>query len=267
MNKKQNVVAVIPHYNMPKTLSSLLRQVITQGYDDVYVLDDRSTNCNVHGLIKPFVKTVNLIVGDTNKGAGANRSRILKANLKGALLHFIDADCELLTKNSPEIARKLFSDRSIGAIGGLINNPNGTQMEFNYFPRLSWSGSLSGMFIMASIAAGQKRKQMPKLVRRLLSDYPNPHEPPAAKNVFAVAEANMLIPYDILASVGGFDDSLRFAEAQDLAFKLKAKGLTVRFDPSIAVKHHAVLLPDRNRRRYLLRDLSRLSRKYGVSWK
>jgi len=262
------VVAVIPHYNMSQTLVPLLEQVTTQKYDAIYVLDDRSTTCSIEEVVAPFSSTVNLVAGSENRGAGANRNRILEVgpeNLGGAILHFIDADCELLTEDTPEIARELFSDPKIGAVGGLINNANGAQMEFNYFPRLSWSGGLSGMLMMASIASGYtKGKRMPRPLQRLVSGFPNPHRPPVAKNVFAVAEANMLIPYDIFASVHGFDDSLRFAEGQDLGFKLEAKGLTVRFDPAIAVKHHMVLLPDRKRGRYLLQSYLRLVRKYGV---
>lgn len=268
MNAKQRVVAVIPHYNMPETLVPLLGQVVAQGYDAIYVLDDHSTNCKVEELVAPFGKAVALIVGKQNRGAGGNRNRILEAKLDGAILHFVDADCELLTKNIPDIARRLFSNHTIGAVSGLIYNPNGAQMEYNYYPRLSWSGGLSGMLMMAAIAFGytnpQKRKQMPRLLERLLSDYPNPHKPPVAKDVFGIPEGNMLIPYDTFASVHGFDASLRFAEGQDLGFKLAAKKLTVRFDPAIAVKHHLVLLSDRKRGRALWHGYVRLARKYGI---
>lgn len=267
----QKVIAVIPHYNMPQTLVPLLKQAITQKYDAIYVLDDHSTNCDVQALLKPFGTRVTLIAGDKNKGAGANRNRILQADLKGAFLHFIDADCELLTENIPDAARKILSDPNIGAASGTIYNLNGAQMEFNYFPRLSWRGGLSGMLMMVAIMSGRTqpnaKKQMSKLMQRLLSDYPNPYKPLIAKNVFAVAEANMFIPYDTFASVHGFDASLRFAEGQDLGFKLAAKKLTVRFDPSIAVKHHSVILADRRRGRAMLRDYFRLARKYGLSWK
>lgn len=258
--KRRPVVAVIPHYNMPQTLVPLVTQIIAQQYDAIYVLDDHSTTCDIEEVVAPFGTAVNLVAGAENLGAGANRNRILEVgpkNLSGAILHFIDADCELLTDNTPEAARKLFSDRKVGLVGGLINNSNGTQMEFNYFPRLSWSGGLSGMLVMAG-------KQMPRPLRWLVSDYPNPHAPPVAKNVFAVAEANMLVPFDTFASVNGFDDSLRFAEAQDLGFKLEAKSLIVRFDPTIAVKHHMVLLSDRKRVRYLLQSFLHLARKYGM---
>lgn len=265
------VVAVIPHYNMPQTLVPLLEQIIAQKYDGVYVLDDHSTICDIEKIVAPFGSVVNLVVGTENRGAGANRNRILEVgskNLGGAILHFIDADCDLLTNGTPETARKLFLDHKVGAVGGLINNANGAQMEFNYFPRLSLSGGLSGVLMMSAIISGytnpHKRKQMPKPLQRFVSDYPNPHVPPVARNVFAVAEANMLIPYDTFASVDGFDDSLRFAEAQDLGFKLEAKGLTVRFDPTIAVKHNMVLLSDRKRGRYLLQSYIRLARKYGL---
>lgn len=271
IDQARPVVAVMPHYNMPQTLVPLLEQAVAQKYNAIYVLDDHSTVCNIEEVVAPFGPAVNLVAGSENRGAGANRNRILEIGpdkLGGAILHFIDADCEILTKDTPEIARRLFSDPSVGAIGGLINNANGAQMEFNYFPRLSWSGGLSGVLMMAAITSGytdpHKGKRMPRPLQRLVSGFPNPHQPPVAKNVFAIAEANMLIPYDVFAGVNGFDESLRFAEGQDLGFKLEAKGLVVRFDPTIAVKHHMVLLSDRKRGRYLLQSYLRLMRKYGV---
>lgn len=270
-HKTRPVVAVIPHYNMPQTLVSLLEQAVRQKYDAIYVLDDHSTLCDIEEVVAPFGSMVTLVKGTKNRGAGANRNRILEVspkNFSRAILHFIDADCELLTEGTPEIARELFSDPKTGAVGGLIINPNGSQMEFNYFPRFSWSGGLSGTLMAAAIASGytnsHKRKQMPRMLRQLVSDFPNPYEPPVARNVFAIAEANMLIPYDVFAGVHGFDDSLRFAEGQDLGFKLEAEGLTVRFDPAIAVKHHKVLLPDRKRGRHLLQSYLRLARKHGL---
>lgn len=266
------IIAVIPHYNMPQTLVPLLEQVVAQNYNGIYVLDDHSTVCNIEEVVAPFGSAVNLVVGSENQGAGANRNRILEIDpdkLGGAILHFIDADCELLTENIPETARKLFSDPKVGAVGGLINNANGAQMEFNYFPRLSWSGGLSGALMMALIASGHtdphKGKRMPRPLQRFVSGFPNPHQPPVAKNVFAIAEANMLIPYDVFADINGFDNSLRFAEGQDLGFKLEARGFAVRFDPAIGVKHHMVLLSDRKRGRYLLQSYLRLARKYGVA--
>ena len=66
------VIAAIPHYNMPQTLVPLIRQILLDHYDAVYVLDDNSSNCGIREVLKPFGDSVNLIAGKENVGAGSN---------------------------------------------------------------------------------------------------------------------------------------------------------------------------------------------------
>lgn len=237
------VIAVIPHYNMPQTLVPLLAQVIEQKYDGVYVLDDNSTNCDIQGLVAPFSREVALIAGEENRGAGGNRNRILEAdpkNLIGSILHFIDADVELLTCDNPKAARALFTDLTIGEVGSLILYTGDMQDAHNYNPRISWTW-LVGVGTQAAVT--RLGLQYPKVARRirymlhpLLAEFPNTLTSPKARDVFCLKEANILVPYEIFAEVGGFDPKLRYHEAQDLAYKLKVKGLRRRFDPTIVVR-------------------------------
>ena len=47
MAKQLPVVAAIPNYNMGEHLRVLLPQVLSQRYDDIFVLDDASTDDSV----------------------------------------------------------------------------------------------------------------------------------------------------------------------------------------------------------------------------
>ncbi len=262
------VVAVIPHYNMSQTLTPLLEQVVAQKYDAVYVLDDRSTVCNVEEVVAPFSAAVKLIVGTENRGAGANRNRILGTDLRGAILHFIDADCELLSQEIPTTARKLFSEPQVGLVVGLVLNADGTQYADNYNPRLS---ALHGVSVrmhawIATLARHNpdKAQRLRHTFRRILTGYPDTLAMPQAQDMFAGSEANTLILYDTFAAIGGFDERLRYLEAQDIGYKIQAKHLKSRFDPSIIVRHHAVDVREKVRSFGQAASAYRIVRKHGL---
>lgn len=271
---KQPVVAVIPYYNMPQTLVPLLRQVLADHYDAVYVLDDNSSNCDVQQVVAPFGSAVTLIAGKENLGAGRTRSRILEADsrvLKGAILHFIDADTELLTKGNPARARTLLADPTIGEVGGLIIDKGDLQYAHNYNPRISVSWCLEvGVQGVCGVLA-ENRPKLGKRIRQLFgsafSDFPDIFSKPVSRDVWCLAEANVIIPYDTFKSVGGFSDKLRFQEAQDLAYKLEAKGLRRRFDPSIAVRHLGVQVRGNRRGLENLHGIYTVAREYGLPWR
>ncbi|MGH7157878.1 MAG: glycosyltransferase family 2 protein [Candidatus Saccharimonadales bacterium] len=267
----RSVIAAIPHYNMPDTLKRLLGQVLSQGYSQVYVLDDNSKNCRIEDIIKPFGKAVKLISGKQNVGAGSNRNRILEApasELRGAILHFIDADCTLVTKDIPATARRLFADNPVlGAVGGLILNANGSKYPSNFSPHMS---RLYGLATRIQRAIAAIATHSPKRARRLrrafqffLTGWPDITEPAQARDVFCLAEANFFIPYDTFAKISGFDSTLRYHEAQDLARSLERLSLIRRFDPAVVVKHHAVQVRT-NRLAEKAQGFKHLVQKYGL---
>jgi N-acetylglucosaminyl-diphospho-decaprenol L-rhamnosyltransferase len=133
VEKKIPVIAAIPAYNAAKTIRPLLNELIAQGYDDIYVLDDASTDSTVK-IVKQYSPAVKLIEGEENVGSGANRNRIIGQTPK-AIIHFIDADMKLLSKDTPRIIRRLDWPIYAAYIGGLVRNPDGSQNPFNFGPR------------------------------------------------------------------------------------------------------------------------------------
>lgn len=130
---KLPVIAVIPAYNSAKTLPALLDELIRQKYDDIFVIDDASTDGTVK-VVKSYGPKVSLIENNENIGAGGNRNRII-GNTPAAFWHFIDADMQLLSKNTPDIIRGMKWPEKTSFIGGLVRNPDGSQNPFNYGAR------------------------------------------------------------------------------------------------------------------------------------
>src|SRR3989344_387666 len=99
---KLPVVAVIPAFNAETTLEPLLKTALEQGYGEVCVLDDASTD-NTYELAKSLRPDVTVIRGHENLGAGGNRNRILHQIGYYSIFHLIDSDTSLNSERTPEI--------------------------------------------------------------------------------------------------------------------------------------------------------------------
>src|ERR1700733_10790058 len=106
MVMKSPVVAAIPNFNMAESLRRLIPQVLAQRYDGVYVLDDASTDHSVD-VVNHFGSDVRMVRSPENRGAGANRNQIIDHIGEEVIIHFIDADMDLKTPETPSVARQL----------------------------------------------------------------------------------------------------------------------------------------------------------------
>lgn len=144
--EKLPIVAAIPNYNMAKGLKRLLPQILEQNYDHIYVLDDASTD-DSEEVAASFGDKVTFIKGAVNKGAGAARNLILPVLKERTLIHFMDADISLVTKDMPDIIRTLGINDTTGFVSGLVIDETGRQSVWNYGPSMSVRSSISAFFI------------------------------------------------------------------------------------------------------------------------
>jgi GT2 family glycosyltransferase len=271
MTKPLPVIAAIPNYNMADNLRRLLPQVLEQGYNRVFVLDDASTDHSVD-VVSEFRDEVKLIRSPKNCGASANRNQIIDHVSDAALIHFIDADMDLATVETPCVARDLFAryaDRRVGAIGGLVSRADGSQEPYNYGPVFSLRSIFTAVPPLTDCLRGKPRAV--KALRHLgmpgKKSWPNVFEPPVPTETYWVAEGNMLIRSSVFRSVGGYDPLIRAHEAQDLAIRLEKRGIKRQFDPSIEVIHYCVDVRGRNRGKQQRKAALYLIRKHGlVRW-
>lgn len=261
------VFAAIPNYNMAPQLAELLPRVCAQGYDEVFVLDDASTD-DSRDVVAAYNTDIKFVAGDINVGAGGNRNRLIPHLGQRSLIHFIDADVRLETQNIPEVASDLMPSEPTGFVGGLVLNLDGRQNPWNYGPRIGLGGDVGGALQLYFAALAGRRPQAAATFRKrfhyLLQDWPNLLEDPAPRPVFWNAEANMLIQSDVFSGLGGFNPALRDHDVQDLAIRMEQKGLGRRFDPSIAVTHTAVDVRHTNRYLAMLKADVYLMRTYGL---
>jgi GT2 family glycosyltransferase len=268
MNNTTPVIAAIPNYNMGHHLRKLLPQVLAQGYDRVYVMDDGSTDDSV-AIVKEFDGDVQLVEARENQGCTANRNQVLKVLDGDELIHFIDADMDLATDNIAHVARELaarYADQGVGAIGGLVSRADGSQEPYNFGPAFTLQTHLTGIPPVLD-----RVRERPKLaraiqhtVRPVVKNYPNVLDEAAPQQTFWLHEGNMLIYADVYESLGGYDINMRNHGAQDLAIRLEKKGIKRWFDPSIEVVHHYIDVRGKKRKKQQYESLRYLVGKHGI---
>jgi GT2 family glycosyltransferase len=269
MADQSPVVAAIPNYNMAENLRKLLPQVLAQGYDGVFVLDDASTDDSAD-VVGQFGGRVEFVRSPRNVGPAANRNQIIDRVGDGTIIHFVDADMELVTTEIPTVARKVFAhyaDRGVGMIGGLVTRLDGMQEPHNYGAVFSlWGGVGSGVPLMVYTLRERHRLAgaVQKLAAPVTKGWPKLLETPAAEPAYWVHEGNMLVDSTIFRAIGGYDPNLRSHEAQDLALRLEKIGVKRQFDPSIEVVHYHIDVRGKYRSQWTRDATGYLLRKHGV---
>ncbi|WP_445169032.1 glycosyltransferase family 2 protein [Mycolicibacterium sp. Dal123E01] len=264
------VVAAIPNYNMGAHLRRLIPQALAQNYDAVFVLDDASTDDTV-AVVREFGDDVKFVSRGENRGAGANRNQIIDHVPDDVIIHFIDADMDLETPETPLVARTLmerYAASGVGAIGGLVSRNDGTQEPYNYGPVFSlWGNTVAG-FLPAMFDRMRDRPRLASAIHRavapMMRGCPYVLAPPVAEPAYWLHEGNMLIRSNFFRAVGGYNPILRSHEAQDLAIRLEKIGVKRQFDPSIGVFHHHIDVRGRNRSKWESAARNHLIREHGV---
>lgn len=267
---KHQVVAAIPNYNMGQAgLANLLPQVLAQNYDQVFVLDDASTDDSA-ALVKRDFPQVKLLRNEVNRGAGPTRNLIIDQVGSQALIHFLDADVDLLSPDNPTKIRELFERPELSQaaiIGGLVVDRQGQQHLWNYGQRYSRS---LGHYASSSTVAWLSRfhKWLPEAVMgpvydKFFSGNVNMWAEPRPQQVYWVIERNMMVRADVFKQLGGFDKHMREHEIQDLSIRAHNHGYQVYFDPSVSVTYTDIKVRGSywHRRRQMSRSLKYLNKK------
>lgn len=269
------VVAAVPNYNMGESLADLLPALLEQQYDDIFVLDDGSDDSS-RDVAESFRPYVRFVQGGENAGAGANRNRILSVLGSTSIIHFVDADMELVSKDNPDKIRQLTRGRRYAFIGGMILEEEGVQYPFNFGPFINLRHKLTARRHFAITQLAKTDPDAARVLRarqeQLLSDWPDPlEENPQPRQVDWVTEGNLIIHSDVFKKLRGFDPDLRHHEIHDFAVRAKKLGLDGFFDPEIVTFHKNIDVRGSRRKTDAYKALWKLGRKHGfasmLSWR
>jgi len=267
MSEKLPVIAAVPNYNMADSLKELVPSLLEGGYDDIYVLDDASTD-HSRDVLEGFETDITPVFGRENVGSGANRNRIIAALGHKATVHFIDADMKLETNNPAANVREWMDRPDIGFTGGLIKNLDGSQQLFNYGPRQCFYTDSRWFLLMGVHTLSAKR---PELTKKLLGQFssslngwPNPYDTPTERQVFWAAEANFAIDSEVLEKLGGFDSNMRAQEILEFSMRVRSAGLNGWFNPNVAATHKALQVRSGNRSVSDVKNMAYTIRKHGL---
>jgi GT2 family glycosyltransferase len=231
-----NITVAITNYNAKNHLERILPQVRAQGFDDIVVLDDASTDGSVpyleqHGCIR-------LVGGETNLGPTGNKNRILGVDTAEFIL-FLDVDMELRGSNVAETLEKEFAGNPQAAvIGALILSGVDEPMWFNWGYDFNPYRSGAANALMQMVHAHGADPGVMETVRRIAAGKVAVFEPTESRNVDWVSGAFFAVRTPVFRELGGFDPNFRmFYEEPDYCRRVRQAGHTVRFTTAITVKH------------------------------
>jgi GT2 family glycosyltransferase len=216
------VSIIVPTYGRPQHLFRLLDSIVHQTYGNFQiVLVCQAYSQTDLGAIKARLKDtrVTLLAYDEGIGATEAKNRGIEA-AGGEYLVFVDDDVEM-GPDWLELLLEPFSDRSIGAVGGHVNNTGRWTLARRLIYRAFF---LTGSRYSIS-KAGFNRGVVGK--------------PVEAHDAQWLPSGNLAVRRSVMAEVGTFDPVFRRVyEDVDLTVRITRLGWRIRYVPEACVDHH-----------------------------
>ncbi len=234
-------IAVIPNYNQGASLPPLLDQLLEEGFDQIFVLDDAS-NDNSLALLKPYENKVKIVTGPYNVGPGGNRNRIIPHLKRDDVVMFVDADMQLITTGiKPKILKLFKANPDVAMFGGGIQDKRGKPMTYNYGLHQSQFRHAVGLMI-EEITKLVHFKLFAKLIRPLALKFTYNVEilffEPIERVVSgSVSEGHFYVRGDVFKVLNGFNETLRYHEGGELGYRLRHAGHVIKFTPVVWTRH------------------------------
>jgi GT2 family glycosyltransferase len=228
----QPVSVIVVNHNAGELLLECVSVAVLQA-EEVIVVDNMSTDSSMRWLASKFGEQprIKLIYSEKNVGFAAGCNIGIAATTQPRLL-FINPDSILGRSALSRLVQVLDSDTSIGMVGGLLTNLDGSEQgggrravptPWRSFVRAFGLSSMSGWW--------------PKLFFDFhLHKQPLPTEP---IEVEAISGALMLISRAALVDVGPWDEAY-FLHCEDLdwCMRFRQKGWRILFVPDAPVLHY-----------------------------
>lgn len=225
------ISVVVVNFNSGSFLKDCIKSVLHQ-VDEALVIDNASTDNSLEQLITFFKNEPQLIIvrNLVNKGfASACNQGVRQA--KGDRILFLNPDCLLESNAVSEMLKVLDSDDTVGMVGGLLLNADGTEQG-------GGRRSVPTPWRSFVRAFGLHRfyKRWPKLFDDFdLRNLPLPSGP---ETVEAISGACMMVKREAIDDIGLWDEAY-FLHCEDLdwCMRFRKNGRKVMFVPSARVFH------------------------------
>jgi len=217
MMTHMRIVAAIVNYNDATYTEKLLPQVLKQGFDKVYVLDDASTDHSAE-IYREF-PGIEVVRSKKHAGPIVNRNQMLSQD-GGDVILFLDADMSLLTSRLAQIISQLFDQhKDMGILGGQVTDQNGRPVIFNYGRDID---PLMGAF--KDKLSGNKAKAE--------------HYSQSLQKVAWTLEGVLAVRTDLFYRLKGFDTKFyRYHEGPDLCKRARRQGYDTYLTTNIVTQH------------------------------
>lgn len=217
VSDKPEVSVIIPVHNQIEYTYRCLKSIALNAPAipfEVIVVDDASTDDTLRVLGK--AEGVRVIANERNAGFIRSCNAGAKA-AKGAFLHFLNNDTEVLPGWLDELVKTFDENKSVGIAGSMLIYPNGRLQE-------------AGAIIWRDKMAWNYGR----------GDHPDKPEYNYVREADYISGASVMIPAALFSELGGFDEIYvpAYCEDADLALKVKKKGLKTYFQPFSKIIHH-----------------------------
>jgi glycosyltransferase involved in cell wall biosynthesis len=207
MDAGPKVSAIIPAFNSATTIARALASVLAQSRmpDEIIVVDDRSTDGTAEIARATPSDRIRLISTQANKGAGGARNAGIEA-ATGDVVAFLDSDDEWLPKKIEKQLAMLMSDSRLAFVtcGANSISPSGADLGDTYGAHRIAAGSEAWKALLASNF---------------------------------IVTPSVLVWHRCLKAAGGFDETMKIGEDQDLWIRLALVG-SVGYVPETLVRVH-----------------------------
>jgi len=225
----QTVSTIIVNYNAGDLLRQCVESVLNcELVVEIIVVDNASSDKSLEGVAD--LPRVKIIKNPINMGfASACNSGLAAANSNYLL--FLNPDCILQANAVKTLVKTLSLSDSVGMVGGLLKNPDGTEQEgCRRAVPTPWRSFVRafGLYRFAN--------RWP----RLFYDFHlhNEDMPNQATEVEAISGACMLVNRTVIEKVGLWDEEY-FLHCEDLdwCMRFRQRGFKILFEPNAVVEH------------------------------